>query len=108
MDGLYVGGLFWDGRVDTLEEQAMQPLLNPLEMHNRNKRRVVVAVLRSDYAPLFIEVFGWSLLRDVDAAFGAVAEAIAAYERSDGLGLAEEEVGDIVTFLETLTDGYMP
>lgn len=82
MEGMYVGGLFWDGRADTLEEQAMQPLLDPLEMHNRNKRKVVVAVLRSDYASLFIEVFGWKSLRDVDSAFEAVAEAIAAYERS--------------------------
>ena len=28
------GGLFWDGRVNTLQEQAIQPLLNPLEMAN--------------------------------------------------------------------------
>ena len=25
------GGLFWDGRADTLQDQAMGPLLNPLE-----------------------------------------------------------------------------
>jgi cytochrome c peroxidase len=26
----YVGGFFWDGRADTLEEQAKGPFLNPL------------------------------------------------------------------------------
>jgi cytochrome c peroxidase len=25
MEGMYVGGLFWDGRADTLEEQAWRP-----------------------------------------------------------------------------------
>lgn len=29
-----VGGLFWDGRVDSLEEQALAPFVNPLEMGN--------------------------------------------------------------------------
>jgi len=28
------GGHFWDGRADTLEEQARQPLVNPVEMNN--------------------------------------------------------------------------
>ena len=32
----YVGGLFWDGRVNSLEEQAAQPFVNPLEMGNKN------------------------------------------------------------------------
>src|SRR5262245_53953935 len=29
----YVGGLFWDGRVNSLEEQAKKPFFNPIEMH---------------------------------------------------------------------------
>lgn len=32
----YVGGLFWDGRVNSLEEQAGQPFVNPLEMGNKD------------------------------------------------------------------------
>jgi cytochrome c peroxidase len=31
-EGLYVGGQFWNGRADTLAEQAAEPLLNPDEM----------------------------------------------------------------------------
>jgi cytochrome c peroxidase len=31
-DGKLAGGLFWDGRASTLEEQAKGPLLNPVEM----------------------------------------------------------------------------
>jgi cytochrome c peroxidase len=32
---LWIGGLFWDGRVNSLAQQAMQPPLNPLEMATR-------------------------------------------------------------------------
>ncbi|MFP3632945.1 cytochrome c peroxidase, partial [Burkholderia sp. SIMBA_045] len=28
------GGMFWDGRADTLQQQAFGPLLNPVEMAN--------------------------------------------------------------------------
>ncbi len=32
------GGLFWDGRVDTLQQQAVEPLYNPDEMANTPKQ----------------------------------------------------------------------
>jgi cytochrome c peroxidase len=81
MEGMYVGGQFWDGRVDTLEEQAMQPPLNPLEMHNRNKREVV-AKLRRYYSAAFKKLFGPRALNNVDTAYSLMAQAIAEYERS--------------------------
>jgi cytochrome c peroxidase len=33
-EDIWVGGLFWDGRANSLEEQATGPPLNPLEMAN--------------------------------------------------------------------------
>ena len=33
------GGMFWDGRADTLEEQVLGPLLSPFEMANRDRAR---------------------------------------------------------------------
>lgn len=39
---------FWDGRRHTLEEQAADPLLSPVE-HGMESEEAVVAVLRSDY-----------------------------------------------------------
>jgi cytochrome c peroxidase len=81
-EGQYKGGLFWDARVNTLEEQARQPFLNPLEMHNPNKTTVVVAVRRAEYAGLFKMVFGSSSLKDVDLAYEYIAQALAAYMRS--------------------------
>jgi cytochrome c peroxidase len=81
-EGQYKGGLFWDGRSDTLEEQAQQPFLNPLEMHNPNETTVVAAIRRSEYAGLFKTVFGLATLRDVDQAYEYAAQALAAYMRS--------------------------
>jgi cytochrome c peroxidase len=78
----WVGGLFWDGRARSLEDQAGGPLLNPLEMNNPDKASVVEAVRRASYAPMFREVFGPAALDDVDAGFAHVTEALAAYERT--------------------------
>ena len=68
MEGQYKGGLFWDSRADTLEEQAKGPFLNPLEMHNPNKNTVVLTVRQSNYADLFKSVFGASAFDDIDIA----------------------------------------
>ena len=81
----YVGGLFWDGRAATLEEQAKGPFLNPLEMANPNAAAVVAKVQRSSYAGLFRDVFGPEAFADPNRAYDFVAEAIAAYERTHEL-----------------------
>jgi len=82
-EGQYKGGLFWDGRVDTLEEQASQPFLNPLEMHNPDKAAVVVDMRAAEYAALFRRVFGEQSLDDTDKAYDSMTSALAAYMRSD-------------------------
>jgi cytochrome c peroxidase len=106
-EGQYMGGLFWDGRVNTLEEQAKQPFLNPLEMNHRNEKSVVQSLRRSKHAGLFKEAFGtfpervetlialfpdrarqlrqafgWSAFTDADSAYEYITQALAAYMRS--------------------------
>ncbi len=44
------GGLFWDGRVNTLQSQALEPLLNPLEMDGGSVGRVAAKLRRAPYA----------------------------------------------------------
>lgn len=81
-DDGFAGGLFLDGRVDSLEEQAHKPLLNPIEMGNADAAAVVAKVRVAPYADLFRRTFGpTSLDGDDDAAFDALAQAIAAFER---------------------------
>jgi cytochrome c peroxidase len=49
---------FWDGRAATLEEQAVGPMANPIEMGNNHT--TVVSTLRSiqGYKPLFRKAYG--------------------------------------------------
>jgi len=78
----WIGGLFWDGRATSLEDQVAGPLLNPLEMNNPDKASVVAAVRRANYAPAFRTLFGPDALDSVDAGFARIAEVIAAFERT--------------------------
>lgn len=78
----FVGGQFWDGRANFLEDQAKAPFLNPLEMNNPDKASVVNKVRASTYAPLFRLVYGPAAFDDVDTAYDSVTQAIATFERT--------------------------
>ena len=80
-----VGGLFWDGRADSLEDQIAGPLLNPLEMNNPDRAAVVAHVRGASYASAFSEAFGVGVLDDTERGFTAIAQVLAAYERSPEL-----------------------
>lgn len=43
------GGMFWDGRVDTLQQQAFGPLLNPVEMANASVDDVAHKLAQSSH-----------------------------------------------------------
>jgi cytochrome c peroxidase len=83
--GAYRGGLFWDGRANTLEQQAEGPLLNPIEMNNRDHKSVAAKLRKASYAQAFKEAFGDDALDDDERAFAHMNEALAAYERSPAL-----------------------
>jgi cytochrome c peroxidase len=89
--GDFVGGMFWDGRAtgdalgDPLAEQALGPFMNPLEQNMPDKKSIILAVKKSDYAALFEKVWGPGSLdaeKDVDGAYVKVGRSIATYERS--------------------------
>ena len=68
---------FWDGRAGTLEEQAIGPMANPIEMGSSHD--VVESTVASipGYAPFFERAFG-----DPIVTLDRIAEAIADYERT--------------------------
>jgi len=76
------GGLFWDGRADTLEEQAKQPFFNAAEMNNADAPALIAKVAKSAYAGEFRKVWGNTIFDDPEAALDAVAGSIAAFERT--------------------------
>lgn len=87
-----VGGHFWDGRVDTLALQALEPFLNATEMNNASAKAVMAKIAVAGYAPLFQQEFGADIFANmatndtaVDAAFTQVGVAMDAFERADPL-----------------------
>lgn len=74
---MFIPNQFWDGRAGSLEEQALQPLINPLEMGNVSHEQVV-ARLRAlaEYRVEFQSIFGG------EATIARTGQAIAAYERT--------------------------
>lgn len=85
VENIWVGGLFWDGRANSLEEQAMGPPLNPLEMANLDTVSIREKLNELEYADMFTEIYGPDALKDPSTAFSNMADAIAAYERSTEL-----------------------
>ncbi|WP_369721635.1 cytochrome-c peroxidase [Bradyrhizobium sp. LLZ17] len=56
------GGLFWDGRADTLQDQALFPLLDPNEMDGGSPEIVADKLRHASYAQRFVELFGARVL----------------------------------------------
>ncbi|MEE9494067.1 MAG: cytochrome c peroxidase [Gammaproteobacteria bacterium] len=97
-EGLYIGGQFWNGRVNTLAEQAAQPPLNPVEMAMPSKWAVVTRMKNnSRYVRMFKNIYKIDLDQipayelapageipppGVFAAYDAMAKAIGEFEKS--------------------------
>jgi cytochrome c peroxidase len=73
------GGMFWDGRVDSLEEQALQPMISPFEMANADAA-TVYAKLKQGYGKDITALFGDNVLNDQDMAIAEVGFALARYQ----------------------------
>lgn len=71
---------FWDGRSPTLEDQALHPFVNPIEMGLAD-HKPIIEVIRKDqkYVEAFKAVFG---LNPEQITIDHVTKAIAAFERT--------------------------
>jgi cytochrome c peroxidase len=67
---------FWDGRAGSLEEQAIGPIHNPIEMGETHENVVAKLNKIKGYREQFQAVFG------TEVNLQGIAEAIAAYERT--------------------------
>jgi len=76
LNSAYAKAQFWDGRAATLEEQALGPIENPIEMGQ--KMAVLVTNLEGipEYKESFKKVFGTGVTKQ------GIAKAIAAFERT--------------------------
>jgi cytochrome c peroxidase len=77
------GGFTWDGRADTLADQAQIPLLAPNEMANASADDVVNKLQNSAYAGLIRAAFGSTVFDSTSYAFQSALNALQAYQLED-------------------------
>jgi len=76
LDAAYMRYQFWDGRAGSLEEQALGPIHNPIEMGETLENVVRKLNAIPGYRRQFQQVFGSEVTTD------GIAKAIAAFERT--------------------------
>jgi cytochrome c peroxidase len=74
------GGLFWDGRADTLQDQALFPLLDPNEMDGGSVEVVAEKLRNAPYAQRFVELFGAGVMRNQRLLIAEAMFAVARYQ----------------------------
>jgi cytochrome c peroxidase len=74
------GGLFWDGRVHTLQEQVSGPLLDPREMDGGSIEIVAEKLRKAPYAQKFAALFGERIFKDTKLLFDEAAFAVGRYQ----------------------------
>jgi len=74
------GGFDWDGRIDTFQDQATGPLLDPHEMANKNASEVVHKLRDLPYAAKFKQLFGDHIFDDEHLAISEALFALTRYQ----------------------------
>jgi cytochrome c peroxidase len=77
------GGLFWDGRVNTLQQQADGPLFNPLEMNAGSIAIVAEKLSHAAYVSDIVQLFGTGVLRDPTLLVSEALFALARFQIED-------------------------
>jgi len=80
INAAYLKSQFWDGRSPSLEDQALHPFVNPIEM-GLPDHEPILKIVRTDpeYAPAFKSVFG---KEGAAVTMKEVTQAIASFERT--------------------------
>jgi cytochrome c peroxidase len=74
------GGLFWDGRADTLQMQAAVPLLDPREMDGGSIEKVAEKLRHAPYADSFTALFGENIFQSPQMLMSEAMFAVARYQ----------------------------
>ena len=82
-DNVPAGGFTWDGRFNTMAEQASAPLLAANEMANPNAAAVVERLSKTAYATRFKAAFGQDIFSRPDDAFAALGQALQRFQLDD-------------------------
>ncbi len=74
------GGLFWDGRTDTLMDQAQGPMMNPAEMANKDANEVAAKLAKAPYRDQFKPLFGANILNNPAMLFSEAMSALSRFQ----------------------------
>lgn len=77
------GGLFWDGRASTLQDQALGPMTNPVEMANADLAAVAVKLKQSKSIDAIKKLFGPHVVDDDNLLVSEAMFAIGRYQNED-------------------------
>jgi cytochrome c peroxidase len=77
------GGFFWDGRASTLQDQALGPMTNPVEMANPNVAAVADKLMHSKYIGTMKQLFGARVVNDQNLLVSEAMFAIGRYQFED-------------------------
>lgn len=76
-----VGGMFWDGRVDGLKGQSIEPFINPLEMGNESMNAVAAKLRDSSYFQQWQKTTGRNIQSNNEI-IDIVSQALTAFQIS--------------------------
>jgi cytochrome c peroxidase len=74
------GGLDWDGRANTIQDQALGPLLDPNEMNNRDADAVLDHIKRAPYAEDLRILFGAQIFNQPELALDEALFALVRFQ----------------------------
>lgn len=100
-------GLFWDGRVHTLEEQALLPVEDPVEMEETWDNVIKKLVDTDEYPGLFRKAFGIESVNEITPVL--VTKAISQFERtlvSSGMSKYDQVVNGTAVFSDDELAGF--
>ena len=117
VEGLYIGGQFWDGRAPTLKEQAKGPFLNPVEMAMPSQAAVIEALRdpanrnAPDYQEMFSKVYKINLAaidpagpaEPIINAYDKMAQAIGEFEKTEFFAPFSSKFDAVMAGAETFT-----
>ncbi|AJX36256.1 cytochrome-c peroxidase [Burkholderia oklahomensis] len=97
------GGLFSDGRADTLAEQLRGPLFDPDEMNNASPAALLRKIDGTELAAALAERVGPAVRRDPERMVRALGDAMQAYLQSDEMAPFSSRYDAYVTKRAPLT-----
>lgn len=83
VESVPTGGFAWDGRFDSLRDQAAAPFLAANEMGNADAAAVAAKLARAPYAADFRAAFGAAVFDDPEVAFRDARLAVERFELDD-------------------------